>query len=100
MGLHFDLETSSFFISNVEIIVGMHIPDATKLVRLISKYMNRKLVIVRVALDMFKFNVIVAITSIYDVEMVHFDGKWLLLTLSILYCYVNLKRLLSYEYKR
>lgn len=62
--------------------------------------MNRKLVIVRVALDMFKFIVIVVIISIYDVEIFHFDGKWVLSTLSILYCYVNFDRLLHYGYKR
>ena len=49
--------------------------NATKIVELRMKYINRTLVIARVALHMFRFNVIVVIMPIYDVEIVHFDQK-------------------------
>ena len=44
-----------------------------KSVELRIKYINRKLVIVRVSSDMFNFVVLVVIVSIYDVEMLYFD---------------------------
>ena len=41
--------------------------NATKTAALRTKYINKKLVIIRVALYMFEFDVIVVIIAIYDV---------------------------------
>ena len=90
---HFDVEHSIWKAYKLKSSSWMHIRIATKSVRLRTKYTNRKLVVVRVSLYMFKFDVIVVIMSIYDVEMVHFDWKWLFMTLMILQVYANLKRL-------
>jgi len=51
----------------------MQILVCNKNSQLQTKYINRKLVIVILALDMFKFDVIVVIMSIYDVKLLHFD---------------------------
>ena len=71
LGLHFNLEQSIWkanFLSS-----EFPFRNATKTVELRMKYINRKLVIVRVTLYILKFDVIVVNMSIYDVEMLYFD---------------------------
>ena len=51
----------------------MQILDAIKTVELRMKYINRKLVIVRVTLYILKFDVIVVNMSFYDVKLPQID---------------------------